>query len=227
MKTNEINFSDWQWILLGELPSAFYGELVLRAAFTFLLLIISMRLMGKRMSAQISRNEMAALVSLAAAIGVPLQSADRGLFPAIAIAIVVVLAQRYIASKTFANQRIEDFALGNISMLITDSVMDKKVMLSVRLTKERLMAQLRSQSIKHLGEVKRLYLEADGSFTLVRNKEEVKPGLSVIPFWDIDYISRYDKSNILVCSSCGKPKQDEHPAKCSVCGKKHFEAAIG
>jgi hypothetical protein len=222
----EINLSDWQRILLGELPAAFYGELALRAAFTFLLLIVSMRLMGKRMSAQLSRNEMAALVSLAAAIGVPLQSADRGLLPAIAIAAVVVLSQRYIASRTFASQHIEDFAQGNISMLVTDSVMDKKVMLSVRLTRERLMAQLRSQGIRHLGEVKRLYLEAGGSFTLVRNDEGIRPGLCVIPFWDVEYISKQEKSGSQVCSSCGKPPENGPPAKCSSCGEDSFEAAI-
>jgi hypothetical protein len=97
MQPEEIHLSDWSRILLGEVPASFFIEVVLRAAFLYLLLIISMRLMGKRMSAQLSRNERISIVSLAAAIGVPLQAPDRGLLPAFVIAVAVIGAGRLIA----------------------------------------------------------------------------------------------------------------------------------
>lgn len=181
-------------ILFGDLPAEFYIELLIRVIFVFLLLIFSMRAMGKRMSAQMSRNEMAALVSLAAAIGLPIQSPDRGILPAIVVAGVVIMVQRSVAYFAYKNQKVEKFAQGNISTLIKDSVIDKKEMLKVRLTHDRLMAQLRSQGIKHLGEVKRLYLEVNGSFTLVKERN-VRQGLTVLPDFDQEFIQRQNPVN--------------------------------
>ncbi|MEJ7658954.1 MAG: YetF domain-containing protein [Hymenobacter sp.] len=54
------------------------------------------------------------------------------------------------------------------------------------LSQERLFAQLRGESLEHLGQVRRLYMEANGTFSLVE-EEEPKPGLSLIPGWDKDF----------------------------------------
>ncbi|WP_187263510.1 DUF421 domain-containing protein [Pontibacter beigongshangensis] len=85
-------------ILLGkELPWLFLLEVVLRVFFIYLLIMLCMRLMGKRMAAQLSNLEMSALVSLAAAVGVPILAPERGLLPAVIIALVVVVIQRIIS----------------------------------------------------------------------------------------------------------------------------------
>ncbi len=71
MKPEEIHLADWGRILVGDVPGLFFLELILRAAFFYVLLLVCMRLLGKRMSSQMSRNEMATLVALAASIGIP------------------------------------------------------------------------------------------------------------------------------------------------------------
>lgn len=222
MKNEDIHLSDWLRIIFGDLPPLFYIELIIRISFIFFILITAMRLMGKRMSAQLSRNEMAALVSLAAATGVPLQSPDRGLVPAMVIAAVVVLVQRWIASKTFADQTHEKSFQGDLSILISEGVMDRKTMLDVRMTRERLFAQARSQGIRHLGQVKRMYLEAGGSFSLIQ-QENPSPGLSVIPQWDIEMLERINRIENLGCSNCGLLKQIEKQKICTNCGSSEFE----
>ena len=162
-----------------------------------------MRLLGKRMSSQLGRNDLAAMVTLAAAIGVPLQAPDRGLLPAIVIALVVVYMGRFIAAKAFKNQAFEKFSQDNLDMLVVDSIMDLGTMKKVRISRERLVAQLRSNGIKQLGEVKRLYIEANGSFTLIP-EEHPNPGLSIIPRWDDDFNQRFKKhEDIMVCQTCG------------------------
>src|SRR5215218_1790042 len=107
MKPEEIKLSDWGRIVFGETPPEFFIELIFRTLFIFLLLIISMRVFGKRMAAQITRIEMVALFSLAAAIGVPLQAPDRGLLPAVIIALVVVIVGRLVALFMFRSQTFE------------------------------------------------------------------------------------------------------------------------
>ncbi|QJD96851.1 DUF421 domain-containing protein [Mucilaginibacter robiniae] len=228
MQTEDVKLTDWARILVGDVPYSFYIELIIRAAFVYLLLIVSMRLIGKRMSSQIGRTEMAALVSLAAAIGVPLQAPDRGLLPAVAIAIVVVFTERWIAARAYKSQNFEKFIQGNIDVLVKDSVMDLKNMKKVRLTRERLVSQLRSNGIKQLGEVKRFYMEANGSFTLIQ-EETPKPGLSIIPHWDEDFNNRFKKTGEkMVCQTCGltQKKSDDDKQQCPQCGDCKWTDAV-
>lgn len=228
MKSEDINITDWVRILVGEVPATFYIELIIRAAFVYLLLMISMRLLGKRMSSQLGRHELTAMVTLAAAIGIPLQSPDRGLIPAVIIAVVVIYTGRWIANKSFHNQKFEQFSQGNIDMLVRDSVLDIKTMKKVRISRERLVAQLRSSGITHLGKVKRLYIEASGGFTIIM-EENPKPGLSVLPRWDDDFNSRFKKSDtLLACQTCGttlhKPSNEQ--VECPNCKDNSWVAAV-
>jgi len=225
MSKEDIHLYDWQRILLGDLPAEFYVELLIRVTFVFILLIFSMRAMGKRMAAQLSRNEMAALVSLAAAIGLPIQSPDRGILPALVVALVVITIQRLIATRAYENQQMEQFAHGDVSLLIENGVIDKKEMLGVRLTEDRLFAQLRSHGVRHLGEVERLYLEVDGKFTMLK-KDHPIPGLSVLPAFDREFLGRQARQKQMVCTNCGALPDNEKEMSCGNCGGETFSSSI-
>ncbi|MVN91627.1 DUF421 domain-containing protein [Mucilaginibacter aquatilis] len=228
MKPGDIKFTDWGRWLYGDVPAEFYTELVIRAAFIYIFLMVAMRLLGKRMSSQLSRNEMAALVTLAAAIGIPLQTPERGLLPAIIIGFIVVYVGKWIAHRASNNQDFEKFSQGNIDVMIKDSVMELGNMKRSRITRERLVAELRSSGIKHLGEVKRLYMEANGTFTLIK-QDPIKPGLVVLPLFDHDYIDQLNKpTDITVCGSCGLTRQGpvQSNENCSNCNKHQWTDAV-
>jgi uncharacterized membrane protein YcaP (DUF421 family) len=228
MKKEDIHFNDWLRIVIGEVPGTFYIELIIRAAVIYLLLMLSMRLMGKRMSGLLSRNELVAMVSLAAAIGTPLTSPDRGILPAVVIAIIVIYIERWISAKAFRDQNFEHYALGNIDVLVKDAVIDLEILKKVRISRERLMAQLRSSGIKQLGSVKRLYMESSGSFTLIEN-EEPNEGLSVLPSWDVEFRNRLKTSDTqIVCVACGllQPKSLPAESKCPHCGFNEWVKAV-
>lgn len=202
MKKEEIQLSDWSRMLLGEVPPEFFVELLLRMAFLYLLLIMSLRVLGKRMSSQLTRNELAALVSLAAAIGVPILAPDRGLLPALVIVLLVVSVNRLLSLLTFKNEKAETLLAGEMDTLIVDGILQVKTMTRTRITRERVLAQLRSQKIMHLGEVQRLYMEANGSFTLIK-ADKPRPGLSALPEQDKEFTERMRKADVLVCKACG------------------------
>lgn len=212
---------------VGEVPAEFYVEVIIRTLFIYVLLIAAMRFMGRRMAAQLSRNEMLSLMVLAAAIGVPLQSPDRGLLPALLIAVVVVLIGRLLSALFVSNQRLEKKFQGNIDALVEDGVMKLDVMKEVRITIDRLCAHVRSEGVTHLGEVKRLYIEANGSFTLVREPHP-QPGLSVLPAWDKDFLSEQETSDsVLVCSNCGGKRDIKQPDRlCTNCGNTRWKKAV-
>lgn len=230
MKTEEIKLSDWARILFGNVPYSFYFEIAIHAFFVYALLMVSMRLMGTRMSAQVSRLDLAAMVALASAIGVPLLSPQNGLIPAVIIALIVVVINRIIARWSFKNEYVEQLTQGDVDVLIEDMVMQTRNMKKTRISRERLFAELRSEKMSHLGMVKRVYLEADGHFSIIKN-EDVKPGLVVLPEWDTEFIQEKVKAtDVMVCSNCGNHKPNNTPASeqtnCPNCGKSEWTNAV-
>lgn len=165
---------------------------------------------------------------LAAATGVPIQDPDRGLLPIIIIAVVIIAFQQIVAERASKNNNFEQFSQGDLDVLVCDGRMDLKVMRKTRITRERLLAQLRSEGIRNLGKVKRLYLEANGSFSLIKNTK-TQPGLSVIPDWDTSLRQRQEIANgYHVCRHCGNTLQKENTTSinCSKFKKQEWIPAI-
>src|SRR5437764_1317303 len=97
MKPDELKWTDWQRVFLGQVPPEFYLELAIRAVLVYLLLQISLRMLGKRMAGRMSITELMAMVALASAVGVPLLAYDRGILPAFIIAAIIVAVTRLMA----------------------------------------------------------------------------------------------------------------------------------
>lgn len=228
MKPEDIQITDWMRILIGEVPWTFLFEVVIRITIIFLVLMVSMRLMGKRMAAQLTRNEMAALVSLAAAIGVPMADPTRGLLPIVIIAGVVIGVQVVISKRSGISSEFESAVLDDMDIVVKNGLMQLDVMERTKLTRERLYAELRSESICNLGKAERVYLEANGSFSIYKH-ENSKPGLSIIPPWDEDYFEEQSLvKDTYACRSCGKVERaQESPAfPCANCGSKEWSSAV-
>jgi uncharacterized membrane protein YcaP (DUF421 family) len=225
MKPEDIHINDWQRIFIGDVPGAFYAEVLIRVAVIYLVLMVSMRLMGQRMASQLSRNDMAAMVSLAAAIGVPLQSPDRGILAIVVIAVIVVTGQQLVARLATKNQKLEKLTQGDVAPLVEDSHLNLDHMQRTGISRERVFAQLRCKHIRHLGQVKRLYFEAGGKFTLVKQNEHV-PGLPILPAWDTEYQQEiYMDTEEQACENCGQLRHAAN-GSCNVCGSVSFRQAV-
>ncbi|WP_438025986.1 DUF421 domain-containing protein [Sorangium sp. So ce233] len=215
-------------ILLGQTPAAFLLEVLVRTVVIYLILVVSMRLMGRRMAKQVSRNELVALVSLAAAIGPAMQTPDRGLLPTALVALFVVGTQRALAHLSARNRRVEQIAQGDVTTLVADGCPDNRAISRALLSRDRVFAQLRSQGLEHLGQVDRLHLEANGAFSLVKAKDE-RPGLSILPAWDEDaHREQQEARDARACSGCGLVvKRGEEPPACDRCGSSAWARAVG
>jgi uncharacterized membrane protein YcaP (DUF421 family) len=221
-----IELTDWSRILLGEVPLSFLIEAVIRSAFIYILLLTSMRLLGSRMASQMNVSDMTALVSLAAAVGIPLLSPDRGLLPAVVIALVIVSIGRLSAYLSSGNAKAESIIEGHVDTLVENGVLQLKRMKKSRVTRERLFARMRSQGFKHLGSLRRVYLESSGAFSIVP-EQSPRAGLSLIPDWDEEFVREQHRSPVMVCRNCGAEKNDHADAsgRCKNCGDENWIAA--
>lgn len=203
MKPEEIHLTDYMRIILGQVPWGFLIEVMIRAIFLYAVIILSMRLMGKRMSAGISRNELATIASIAAAIGVPIQAPERGILPSVIIAAVIVIVQRTVFRISYSNKKFEKASQGDIGIMVEDGCLQYHYMEQSVLPKERVFSELRNKGYDNLGEIKRMYMEAGGSFTILK-QEPPKPGLTLLPEWDKEFRDEQEKvPGTFACQHCG------------------------
>lgn len=225
-ESGRIHAWDWHRILLGDSPPGFFLELCGRVVVTYLVLMVGMRLLGTRMAGQVNRTQMAAVVSLAAAIGIPMLTPEQGILGAVAIAVVILAWEWLIAAVSFSHPRVEEFIQGTPTLLVRDGVLQWERMRPVRITRERVFAQVRSRGLIHLGQIQRFWLEANGSFTLLR-AEKPEPGLCVIPDWDAQFRGGCEpKPESPVCRSCGLPGKNGNDHACPNCGRTGVVSAV-
>jgi uncharacterized membrane protein YcaP (DUF421 family) len=223
-----VRLTDYGRLLLGRVPWSFTIEVVLRIAVIYLILVVAMRLMGKRMASLTTRNELAALVALAGGIGPAIQDPKQGLLPPMIVCSVIVGIQRTIAVLTKNHGRFERATQGSMSTLVTGGTLDMGALRDVALSRQRVIAYLRSEGITSLGAVDRLYLEINGSFTVVR-ADEPRPGLSLVPPWDEDFRREQRAADgAIVCSRCGyvADKDERRERRCDECGSWSWEAPV-
>lgn len=216
-------FSGLHRILAGEMPWGFLGELVVRALVLYFVLMVSMRVLGRRIAAQLTLFELSMAVTLAAAAGVALQDPNRGLVPAALVMLVTVAIQRLVSRWGIRERRVEHLVSGRVVTLVRDGRLVLSRLRRGLISREKIFAQLRDVGVQHLGEVSRLYLEASGEFSLVRARSP-QPGLSVLPRCDAALRDEARVDGTSVCNACGNVLASATVA-CDCCGARDPVAA--
>ncbi len=221
------HFADLGRLVRGDTPWAFSLEVILRIVVLYAILLVALRLMGRRMSTQLTRNELRALVCLAAAIGPAIQAPDRGLLPPLLVATLVVLIQRGISAYSFRNHRFEDVLEGKVRALVSDGCLDLRQLRRSTLSSARLFAELRVAGVVQLGQVERALFEPGGTFSILRFEKE-RPGLSLAPEWDRGLTGTQTREEALcACGQCGfVTKQEQQGAPCPMCSAHAWAPAV-
>jgi uncharacterized membrane protein YcaP (DUF421 family) len=210
---------DLSRLLIGENPGWFMLEVVLRILIIYFVLMVSMRMMGKRVVGQMSASELAVIVMLGAALGVPVQMPDRGLLPAVLIVAVAVALQRGLSVWRFKTRKVEVIGQGDVNVLLQDGRILLDQMRRAAISRERLFALLRARSIEHLGQVRRVYLETSGDISLYRLAKP-KPGLTILPDFD-DQVRGGNNIVPAVRSSQEMPTNE-----CNFCHNREWSPAV-
>jgi uncharacterized membrane protein YcaP (DUF421 family) len=229
MKKEDIHWDDWHRILFGAAPASFMLEVLIRTIVMYLILLVILRLMGKRMGGQLTISELAVMVTLGAIICVPMQIPDRGILQGLFVIICALIFQRGFTWLGFKSNKMETLIQGKESVLVKDGIIVVDELDKANISRQQLYGVLRSQEIYNLGEVDRIYAEACGIFSVYK-AEQPRPGLSLFPPFDdsVHEIQGSTEENIPVCRMCGKLAESEEESKgeCKNCGSRDWEVAI-
>lgn len=227
MKKEDIHLGDWQRLLIGQAPWEFLLEVCFRSLLIYLVFFTMMRILGKRMSAQLTLFELVIIIVLGAAISVPMEAPDKGILPGLIILACVLLFEKGLTYLKFRSYKTEVITNGKVSTLLKDGKLLLNEMESCVISRERLFSELRTQDIMHLGQIERVYLEAGGLFSIWKYEKE-KPGLSILPDWDQNLpIIQPQRDTDLVCASCGSLSATQtRDTKCPACQSTDWKIAV-
>ncbi|WP_324676606.1 DUF421 domain-containing protein [Hymenobacter sp. GOD-10R] len=211
---------DWHRIFWSEdAPPAFLGEVALRCAITYLLVLGILRLTGRRGVRQLSIFELSIILALGSAAGDAMFYSDVPLTHIAVVFLVVGLMYLGFNFLTEKSVRFSDWLEGATVCLIDEGRVEMTTFKKQNLTQKELFGELRQHQVEHLGQVRKLYMEATGNVSIYfYPDEEVQPGL---PIWP----ERLKKAQLEItdagsyaCSTCGYPNTlsvGKHT--CSIC----------
>ena len=203
MKKEDIVFSDWHRWLFGTAPPAFTWEIAIRAALIFIIMLAFVRWIGRRMKGQISVSELAVILTLGAIIAAPMQKPTAGLLPSIVVLADVLGVHRLANWLAFRYRAVDAVEQGEAALLLRDGCLEIKELHRHALSQEQVFALLRNESVSQLGELRRVYMEANGRLSLYKLPQP-QPGLSVLPREDYPAAATtgpaHDRQ---VCATCG------------------------
>jgi len=145
-----------------------------RTLILFTLVVIAMRLMGKRQIGQLQPYELAVLIMISALAAIPMEDISIPLFNSI-IPIILLLSFQILVS--FAAQKSEKFRAavdGRPSILIENGKIMESVLKELHLNINDLLEQLRICGFPNIADVEFAIFETNGKMTVIP-KSQCRP----------------------------------------------------
>lgn len=165
-----------------------YLTILIRTIICYSILVLSLRIMGKREIGQLSLFDLIILLSIADIMVIGIEKYNENFLYVILPVIMMTLLQKlvaYISLKFVSVRRVMD---GSPSIIILNGKLLKEEMTKQSYNIEDLLLQLRNQGIFSIEEVYFAVLETNGKLSILKNSEcnDVFP-MPIILSGKIDY----------------------------------------
>jgi len=198
---------------------------MLRVATVYLFLMAAVRLLGKRMSGQVSNVELGVMLTLGAIVAVPMVTPQRGVTTGLSLLICVVAFQQAVSVLQSRSPRVERVVVGRVTRLLADGKLMVDELEHSGISKQQLFSVLRAEGVRQLGELERVYLEAHGCFTVL-HRDPPEPGLSILPS-PADQAAQPGADIAPVCGYCGQlSRGGPAPLSCDNCGRSEWQKPV-
>lgn len=156
-----------------DLPVSALG-IVGRTAVVYLVVLIALRLAGKREIGQLTVFDLVVLLLLSNAVQNAMVGPDTSLLGGLIAAVVLLLLNAGIAQLRLRSPRLRHLVEGTPTVLVLHGQMIPRGMQREGLDEEMLEAALREHGVARVGEVEMAVLETDGSISVVPAGQETR-----------------------------------------------------
>lgn len=218
---------DWAAIFIHDTTWLFAAEISIRVVIMFSMIILFLRLTGKRGVRQLSIFELTIILSLGSIAGDPMFTEDLPLIQAVLIMAIIISLYRLTTWLMMKYQPFEDFLEGKSLYIVEDGMLVLEKIKQGKMSHDEFFAEMRQQGIEHLGQVRAGLLETDGEFSILLFKpEEIRYGLPLFPhaYYAIDAL---ELQQCYACMYCGQVENiDQSDQPCTRCGCKRWAKAM-
>jgi uncharacterized membrane protein YcaP (DUF421 family) len=208
---------DLKELMLGGEDWSFLPEAIIRTLIMLLVILISLRVLGKRAVKQLSIFEIAVIIGLGSAAGDPMFYKDVGILPAIIVFTMTVGLYKFITYIIGKSKRFEDIMEGKPICLIKDGAFSIKNFEKESMGEDEFFSELRMQSVSQLGQIEIAIQESSGDMSIIfYADEEVKFGLPIMPDSLENWQEKISDINYYACIFCGYTEKLK-PANECVC----------
>lgn len=154
------------------------GIIIFRTVVGFILLTVSMKIMGKREIGQLSIFDFLIVLSIADIMIIGIENFDESIWNFIVPMILIVLFQKIIAIITLRFTKLRDKIDGKENIIIRKGKIQLDQMEKEKYNMNDLYTQLRAKNIRSIDEVEYAILETNGNlsvFTFEENKDHIFP----------------------------------------------------
>ena len=163
---------DWQELFVPTHPIL---AIILRGTMTYIMLFLILRFFLKRQSGVIGIADLLVVVLIADAAQNAMASEYKSITEGAVLVLTIVFWNYAVDWIGFHFPAFQRFTRPPPLLLIKDGKMLPKNMRQEMITTEELNSQLRQQGVEHCSEVKRAYIEGDGSISIIR-KDKAETG---------------------------------------------------
>src|SRR5947209_12018718 len=149
-------------------------EIIGRTSAVYVLVLIGIRITGKREVGQMTPFDLTLLLLLSNSVQNAMTGPDTSLIGGVAAACTLLLLNYLVADVSGANRRFRRFIQGQPSLLVHDGQVIESHMAREHVSMDELQAALREHGISSYHDVALAVLEVDGSISCLKY-EEIKP----------------------------------------------------
>lgn len=220
---------DWQTLLLGKNEWGFLLEAALRSAIMFIIILLSLRFLGKRGITQLSVFELGVIIGLGSAAGDPMFYKEVGLLPGVVVFIIVVSLYKFVTYLVNRSPQFETFVEGKPAAILDEGRILLPDFKEEPIAMDEFLAELRLKSVTHLGQVQHAIIETNGEISIFfYPDEEVKYGLPILPKFLQNKSKTITKEAVYACAYCGNIEKlsPMHSHTCPICQEKEWVKAM-
>ena len=139
----------------------------IRALILYTVVVLVMRVMGKRQIGQLQPFELVVAILIADLAAVPMENTGIPLTGGLVPIIALVLAELALSFLTMKSERARAFICGSPSIVIENGKINYKELYRLRYNLNDLLEQLRSKDIPNVSDVEFAIIETGGQFNVI------------------------------------------------------------
>ena len=153
---------------------------LIRTLFLYLMIILAVRIMGKRQISELQTSELVVTLLISDIAAIPMQNTSQPLVSGFIPILVLVSCELLLSASMLKNSKFRKLVCGKPIIVIKDGEIDQKEMRRLRMSTEDLSEQLRQMDVFNISEVSYAIVETNGKLSVLKKPENQQPTNSML-----------------------------------------------